>query len=79
MNFKEIREKALQHGLTSYLEGLSNGTRLTMQLIIGENRSELVDQDHFDRMKFTGEVPDELRSWIDHALIKADEEAAERA
>jgi hypothetical protein len=61
-----------------YHDGMSHGARMTLELILGENRSELLAADLFEELRFRGFIPDQLRGYIEEAHRNSMEEAAER-
>ncbi len=76
--FDEIRELAKKTKLDEFLEGMSNGTIMTMELTLGVNKSKLLPDDVFEELRYKGERPADLTKWLQEALEKGYAERAER-
>lgn len=65
-------------GMSHYRDGMRDGVRMTLDLIIGDNHARLLPQDEFDELRYRGELPDDLREHLEKARRNADAELTER-
>jgi hypothetical protein len=55
----------------NYGKGMSDGSLLSFELLLGENKREALAPEAFEQMKFGGELGEDLREWLEAAHERA--------